>query len=190
MGMKPVFDIEIFRNPVGNKVSEAERRRSMDALLWMMEALCRINQGEIKYQKEVGNPFIPLYESGIYYLAEPPGEEFWQDIYTNFAKGNGDCEDLACHRIAELREVYRIPAQPWVTFRLVEDSYRFHAILRAKTKSGRWRFEDPSRKLGMGWESTFAESSPQRLADLRAKIDKVQQRISLDINKRLKQVDL
>jgi len=177
MGMKPLFDIEIFRNPVNDKVSPAERRRSMDAILWMMEALCRINQGEIRYQRSIGNMFKPLYESGIYYLREPPGQENWQDIYRNFQLGNGDCEDLACHRIAELREVYKIPASPFVTFRLVDGSYRFHAILRAKTGNG-WRWEDPSRKLGMGWEERFSELTPAKKAQLIAKIDKVQITVS------------
>ncbi len=180
MGMKPLFDIEIFRNPVADKVSPAERRRSMDAILWMMEALCRINQGEIRHQKAVGKPFKKLYQSGIYYLREPPGQENWQDIYRNFQLGNGDCEDLACHRIAELREDYRVPASPFVTFKLVDGSYRFHAILRAQTSNG-WRWEDPSRKLGMGWEETFAELSPQRKASLIAKIDKVQIDVSREM---------
>jgi hypothetical protein len=178
--MKPLFDIEIFRNPVGDKVSPAERRRSMDAILWMMEALCRINQGEIRHQQSLGKPFKPLYESGIYYLREPPGQENWQDIYRNFQLGNGDCEDLACHRIAELREVFKIPAAPFVTFRLVEGSYRFHAILRAQTGSG-WRWEDPSRKLGMGWEERFSELTPLKKAQLIAQIDKVQIAVSREM---------
>jgi hypothetical protein len=180
MGMKPLFDIEIFRNPVDNKVSPAERRRSMDAILWMMEGLCRINQGEIRLQKSLGKPFRPLYQSGIYYLREPPGQENWQDIYRNFMLGNGDCEDLACHRIAELREVYKTPAAPFVTFRLVDGSYRFHAILRAQTPNG-WRWEDPSRKLGMGWEERFSATSPAERQRLIKKIDAVQIAVSKEM---------
>lgn len=185
MGMKPLFDIEIFRNPVDNRVSPAERRRSMDAILWMMEALCRINQGEIRQQKAEGKPLPLLYDSGIYYLREPPGEENWQDVYRNFDLGNGDCEDLACHRIAELREVFKIPAAPFITFRLVEGSYRFHAILRAQTANG-WRFEDPSRKLGMGWESTFAELNKQQKKGLEKRIDRVQIEVSREMGKTMK----
>jgi len=187
MGMQPLFQIEIFRNPIDNKVTPAERRRSQDALLWMMEALCRINQGEIRLQKNLGKPFVPLYESGIYYLREPPGQENWQDIYTNFSLGNGDCEDLACHRIAELREVYKIPAAPFVTFRLADGSYRFHAILRCLTKDG-WRFEDPSRKLGMGWEERFQELSKNNKKELRRKIDQVQIQVSQEMAPQLHKV--
>jgi len=188
MAMKPLFDIEIFRNPVNDAVSPAERRRSMSAILWMMEALCRINQEAIAFQVKAGKPFPLLYESGIYYIREPPGRENWQDIYRNFALGNGDCEDLACHRIAELREVYKVPAAPFVTFRLFDGSYRFHAVLRAKDPKFGWRWEDPSRKLGMGWEEQFATESRARRAILRKKIDKVQAEVSKDMSKRLRKV--
>lgn len=177
--MKPVFDIEIFRNPIGNRVSPAERRRSMNAILHMMEALCQINGDEIRYQAQQGKPFRPLYQSGVVYKREPPGEEYWQDVYTNFKKRDGDCEDLACHRIAELRTMYKMQASPFITFRLADGQYYFHAIVAIMT--GGRRLEDPSRKLGMGWEGHYevlSESNPDKLIRLRKAIDAVQVKVS------------
>lgn len=180
--MKPVFDIEIFRNPIGNRVTPDERRRSMNAILHMMEALCQINSDEIRFQIKRGKPFAPLYESGIVYRREPPGEEYWQDIYTNVKKRDGDCEDLACHRIAELRTITQRRASPFITFRLKDGQYFFHAIVLVQ-EAGKWRLEDPSRKLGMGWEghySVLSDEQPGKLKVLRRKIDAVQVRESVN----------
>lgn len=191
MGMTPTFDISMFRKTQDGGITPAERRRSQNALYWMMEALCRINQGEILNQKRLGKPFPMLYDSGIYYLREPPGEEQWQDIYVNFAKGNGDCEDLACHRVAELREIYKVPASPFVTFRKVDgNQFGFHALVAVRDAAGPngWRLEDPSRKLGMGWEEKFAETSPERRRELMAKIDPIQRNISHQMLKDMRRV--
>lgn len=189
--MKPTFDIEIFRKAKNGGITPAERRRSQGALYWMMEALCRINQAEIKNQQSLGSPFPLLYDSGIYYLREPPGEEQWQDIYVNFAKRNGDCEDLACHRVAELREIYKLPASPFVTFRKVDGAqFGFHALVAVRDQAGPngWRLEDPSRKLGMGWEEKFAATPPDKRKALMNAIDPIQRKVSHQMLKDMRRV--
>jgi hypothetical protein len=206
MAMKPVFEIKLFRANGAGGISDRERQRSQMALIWLMEALCQINQGLIRLQRDIGQPYPLLYRSGIFYKREPPpvstfaeaaagcqaGEdycdvdngvlqrapEFWQDIATTTEKGYGDCEDLACHRIAELREVFRRQASPAVTYRVGPDgSYKFHALVGVRGPSG-WRMEDPSRKLGMGWEEKFSKLGQGERDRYIVMIDNVQKQVS------------
>lgn len=98
-------------------------------LLWAMEGLVRINQTHIRqfdiFQKRglVEKAYPPIYKAGIHYETEK-GTEIWPDIPSLLTgcmgKGLypghwGDCEDLACARAAEYRELpwhYQRPA-PW-----------------------------------------------------------------------------
>lgn len=84
----------------------------------------------------------PLYWSGVRYQKEI-GTELWQTCEQVFKASAGDCEDLACWRVAELRRAGEIDASPHV--------YRagpglWHVIVRR----GNGYYEDPSRILGMG----------------------------------------
>jgi hypothetical protein len=45
-----------------------------------------------------------LYSSGVVYRREPPGRERWQNVAQTYQLGEGDCEDLAAIRTAELQE--------------------------------------------------------------------------------------
>jgi hypothetical protein len=90
----PVYRLKSFET-----IDDAAKFRVMDRLL---EALIASN---VEYLRAA--PRTPLlYESGVYYEAEPDGRDEWQDIPDTLARGNGDCEDLACWRVAELRERY------------------------------------------------------------------------------------
>jgi hypothetical protein len=59
------------------------------------------------YLRSLPGQFAPLYESGVVYdeMRPPPGsacgDDDWADIVHVYAAGRGDCEDLACIRIAE-----------------------------------------------------------------------------------------
>jgi hypothetical protein len=90
-------------------------------MLWMMEGLCRVNQvnlqqfDEFKRRGLVPASYPSVYRSGLHYETEK-GTEIWPDIPSllmgTMGKGVypgpwGDCEDLACYRVAELREL------PW-----------------------------------------------------------------------------
>ena len=93
--MQPVlFKVKLFRDP-------ADRARSQQALLWMLEALCKVNEGHL-----ADRPYPPLYEAGVRYQREE-GTEQWLDIPSVLEAGWGDCEDLACWRVAELRRQRR-----------------------------------------------------------------------------------
>jgi hypothetical protein len=120
--------------------TEESRKRSQKSLLWLMEALVKCNELWL-----VTHPETPkLYEAGVKYAPEF-GVENWQDVPHIIEGGEGDCEDLACWRIAELRVIGGIKASPKISWREVNGSLRYHALVR-------WpdgRTEDPSAALGM-----------------------------------------
>lgn len=94
---------------------------SQRRMLWMMEALCRVNQTHFqefeafKQRGLVAKNYPSVYRAGLHYETEK-GTEIWPDI-PSLLQGTmgegvytgiwGDCEDLACYRVAELREL------PW-----------------------------------------------------------------------------
>ena len=146
--MRPVvFKVQLFRD-------EQDRARSQQALLWMLEALCKVNEGHL-----ADRPYPPLYESGVRYQREV-GTEEWLDIPSIIEAGWGDCEDLACWRVAELRaQGHR--AGPYVRFRQIDGVFHYHAlVMRYRPMVERFEagmaerlvplgLEDPSRRLGM-----------------------------------------
>ena len=100
----------------------------------------------------IARPDTPnLYNANVRYLAEPDGVDEWQDIPDTIRRRSGDCEDLACWRVAELRVRFgERAARPNITVDLLPDSKgrkitTYHIrVLRADG-----RIEDPSRLLGM-----------------------------------------
>jgi hypothetical protein len=98
------------------------------------------------------NPGTPdLYASGVRYEQEPDGRDEWQDIPDTLARRTGDCEDLACWRVAELRVRYGEPnATRAITVATVLDSRGQPVTLYHITVQRQdGRTEDPSRELGM-----------------------------------------
>ena len=65
----------------------------------LLEALTAANVAYLLIHPHTPN----LYESGVRYEQEPDGRDDWQDIPDTIARRMGDCEDLACWRVAELR---------------------------------------------------------------------------------------
>ncbi len=109
------------------------RRRFLEAATLGVVALNRVI---------MGRTYIPpLYQSGVRYRAEEPGQENWRTADDVYTRGFGDCEDLATWRAAELQlrgELAGVDIKR-SGFR------RFHA--RVRRASG--RIEDPSKLLGM-----------------------------------------
>lgn len=109
-----------------------------------LNALCAAN---VAYLRRY--PRTPkLYQSGVVYRREAivSGRrlEEWRDIPTILTSGFGDCEDLACYRVAELR-VQGVQARPVVRWRRKPDSgILYHIIVGIGNKR-----EDPSARLGM-----------------------------------------
>jgi len=109
-----------------------------------------------------GVPIPPLYASGVVYAEDPAGREDWRDVYSVLEKGTGDCDNLVCWRVAELR-VAGIAAEPVIKWQhLTQDTavglgypssfvppeglWLVHCCVR-------WpdgHVEDPSKLLGMG----------------------------------------
>lgn len=119
--------------------SGVDRKRSQKSMLWFLEALCQHNS---LWLDLYDTPL--LYDTDIRYLAEPPNREHWQDIPTCIERKTGDCEDLSCYRVGELRHA-GIMAHPYIKWRLVNGSHRYHCLVQ-------WpdgRIEDPSIALGM-----------------------------------------
>lgn len=83
-----------------------------------------------------------LYDSGVRYQREPFGREWWQTALDNFAEGEGDCEDLANHRAAELNVLDGEPAR---TIAMQTGERSFHAVVQRADGT----IEDPSLALGM-----------------------------------------
>ena len=114
------------------------RERVLEQLL---EALIAAN---IEYLRAC--PSTPsLYESGVVYEEEPGERDNWQDIPETLGLGKGDCEDLGCWRIAELRVRTGEHATPSVKIRVAGNRTICHIAVRGADGS----VEDPSRLLGM-----------------------------------------
>ncbi|MGH7285010.1 MAG: hypothetical protein ACRELY_26075 [Polyangiaceae bacterium] len=111
------------------------------ALLRMLEALTGVNEAWLR--ENSGAP--DLYTSGVRYVEEPPGRDDWQDIPETLELRNGDCEDLGCWRVAELRVREHENAQPFVR----KSWSGAHTIFHVAVRRADGRLEDPSRILGM-----------------------------------------
>ena len=86
-----------------------------------------------------------LYASGVRYKREPQGREDWQDIPETISRRDGDCEDLACWRSAELIVRHNIRAFPVFRWRKRPTGILYH--IQVQYPDG--RIEDPSKLLGM-----------------------------------------
>ena len=115
----------------------------------------------------LSSPNAPaLYDAGLRYEPEELGRDDWRDVPSVLDHRGGDCEDVSCWRVAELRLRYNVPAEQYVTSKLVNSSkwgpFTLYHI-RVLIPSAYARFavgsvepgphgaliEDPSRNLGM-----------------------------------------
>lgn len=129
------FVLDAFKGP-------HEQAMSHSHLSTLLLALMHVDMAYLQQYPNTPN----LYESGVRYEEEPPGQEDWQDIPTCLRMKVGDCEDLACWRAAEYRVRHGIAATPVFTFkRRSSGGYLYHITVRLPDG----RIEDPSRRLGM-----------------------------------------
>lgn len=101
-----------------------------------------------------------LYMSGVRYKPEPGwSEEHFDNAETVFARGWGDCDDLASWRVAELQN-QGVPATIVVMWKPVTGGRLFHIKVRiinphctarhnVSMKGCVCKQEDPSARLGM-----------------------------------------
>lgn len=133
------FLLWLFESPENQLESEA-------VLRLMLEALTAANVVYLRF-----HPKTPkIYQSGVRYheeLAECrtcPIPEDWKSIPYILHDGEGDCEDLACWRVAELLMAGE-QAQPTFTHRLIGNRLMYHILVKRQNGT----IEDPSAKLGM-----------------------------------------
>jgi hypothetical protein len=108
----------------------------------LVEKLISLNRRWLRAHPETPG----LYESGVRYQAEPPGEEFWLHIPYILMAGVCDCEDLVAYRVAWLREVDgEEEARPDLIRQRAPGLEVWHVRVRRADGS----IEDPSRILGM-----------------------------------------
>jgi hypothetical protein len=121
----------------------ASTRASLETALAALYAL------NVRYLET--HPQAPrLYSSGVRYVREPRvcvggsclRREHWQTIPVTLERREGDCEDLASWRAAELTVRDGTPARP--SLEQVGPG-QWHVVVR--THDG--RREDPSARLGM-----------------------------------------
>lgn len=132
------FQLDIFGSEKDLNRSRRVIKLLLDTLFWI----------DVSYL--IANPDTPrLYDSGVVYRREPSGREHWQDIGTNLELKEADCEDLACHRAAELFVFgHDKRVRPYLVYRTFGKATLYHV----KVKHGNGTLEDPSAKLGMGKE--------------------------------------
>lgn len=108
-----------------------------------LETLCDINDWQLRRQR-----YAPLYQSGVVYREEPPGEEEWLDIPCLYKQGFGDCEDIACARVSELRRV-GIAAVPCICWKEFDVGGKVVSLVHVLVLLPDDSIEDPSKVLGM-----------------------------------------
>ena len=111
------------------------------ALEALADGLVQLNAVLMHVASQNGIDLPDLYESGVVYRREPPGQEWWEsavDVIGIVANRSGDCEDLACYRAAELRVYEDEDAH----VKIVRTRRAFHAVVLREDGS----IEDPSRR--------------------------------------------
>ena len=116
---------------------------SVGAATAAIEGLIRADLVQLREAEAAGDPFPPIYLSGVRYQRTDPREE-WRTVPVVLEKSGGDCEDLAAWRAAELRaQGVRAVVRLRKTGRR-----RYHAVVCIRSRrSGRILCEDPSRIL-------------------------------------------
>jgi len=146
MAYLPQFELWAVGRPDAASIKLARR-----ALFHLCLALTKINYDFLREFPDTKK----LYRSGVIYHDDThvdcwkdvcrTEEDKWQDLPTTYQKGYGDCEDLACIRVAELW-MDGIHALPFPRLQSTgDDEQLWHIQVLMPDGS----VEDPSAKLGM-----------------------------------------
>lgn len=127
------FELCLFNAP-------SDTNRSIKSLLYLMESLVKHNLLWL-----VSHQTPTIYSHPIIY--KPDAGEIWRDIPSIWKNGAGDCEDLACARVAEYRFA-GIAANP-ILKKSSMSVAGYKDIYHALVKLPDGRIEDPSLALGM-----------------------------------------
>lgn len=162
-------------------------------LVWLMEALCQRNQSYLRERPNTPRLYksgvkymLPNQMNGevpevailrqalagradtkvrqaLDYIQDALGGEHFRDIGRILENGGGDCDNLACWRVAELRQA-GIAAKPYMTHReRLGGGTTYHALVLWPPIPGvpDWTSEDPSLLLGMGGEARAADRAEE-----------------------------
>ncbi len=111
-----------------------------EAIESAVEGLTALNYDMMRQAGVAGGGFPALYDSGVVYRREKRGQEDWQPATRLLGAGQGDCEDLAAYRAAELR----VDGEPaTVAIKPTRGGTMYHAVVRRASGA----IEDPSRIL-------------------------------------------
>lgn len=151
--------------PDANIDDPEDMRRRFAPLAIALESLVQIDVWHLREGIRLGNPYPRLYESGVYYEEEPPGQEDWLDIPTLYKTGKGDCEDLGCALTAERRVYDGIPSRAVLKWKFIPSTELREAgyprgsipkdgifLIHILSQLPDGRIEDPSKVLGMRGE--------------------------------------
>jgi len=121
-----------------------DRKRSRINILYLMECFSKMNKSYLKKHKGTRSEIPSLYKSSVIYSAE--SSENRKDIYHTLKDGHGDCEDLACWRVAAL-QLAGIAARPYIRWKRKRNKrgWIYHALVWHPGN----KIEDPSLSLGM-----------------------------------------
>lgn len=129
------FELRLFRREQARSYSE----RVLSILLGALTA------ADVLYLR--AHPDAPpLYRAGVRYRAERFPREEWRGIAALHEEREGDCEDLACARSAELIARGGRSARPVFRWRRLGRLSVYHILVRHSDGG----IEDPSLLLGMG----------------------------------------
>jgi hypothetical protein len=156
---------------------EYDEDRHFAPIIPALEGLIKVNEWHLRRalrraQKGLGSPIPLLYDSGVRYKEDPPGEENWKDILAVLKDGHADCDRLVAWRVAELRAMFGIPAEPIIKWQQVPKNVMISlghpehmvppegiSMVHVCVGWPGWQHdeslvEDPSKALGMGGNFT------------------------------------
>lgn len=166
---------------------ENDRDMSEESLLYFLETLCDWNVRWLKKHPNAPRLYDEARAGRIVYKVPEQMEdgtqvgntifrkgEHFRDIPAIMENGGGDCDNLACWRVAELRVDGYKDIHPYITNRERPEGGRtYHCIVWWPTPKPKGSTEDPSLICGMGGPGYAAE----REEELRKNTERAQEKV-------------
>lgn len=120
----------------------SDRAENSLVLRTLLDCLIHINLIYLQLEASRGNVVPPLYRSGVIYGRT----SWWEPIPALYHRKFGDCKSLSAALIAEYRMkgIHCVPVHRWIPGN--DGATHYHILVQV----GDNKFEDPSRRLGMG----------------------------------------
>mgnify|MGYP001810330222 CR=1 FL=1 len=133
------------------RVALPRRMPAYQRALW---ALVKVDLWCLRAARLAGQPIRPIYQS-VCYQRERAGQEVWRSSKALSLRGIGDCEDLACARVAERLSVGDYCRPAIQVQRKPGGGTLYHVLIQNVNETT----EDPSALLGMDFG---AKDGPDR----------------------------